>query len=139
MYSEKGIVIGLVHVLMPYMVLSIYSSLINRNPDLEKAAQNLGANLVKTFLRITLPLSLPGILAGTLIVLTLSASAFVTPSMLGGARVRVLPFVTYEQFMIFLNWPFGSAVGLLLLAITIGIVMFYQRWLERGRWAEVFR
>jgi putative spermidine/putrescine transport system permease protein len=139
MYSEKGIVIGLVHVLMPYMVLSIYSSLINRNMDLEKAAQSLGAHPVKTFFKITLPLSLPGILAGTLIVLTLSVSAFITPAMLGGTRVRVVPFVTYEQFMVLLNWPFGSVAALVLLAITVGIVMFYHRALERGRWAEVFR
>jgi putative spermidine/putrescine transport system permease protein len=139
MYSEKGIVIGLVHVLMPYMILSIYSSLINRNMDLEKAAQSLGAHPVKTFCKITFPLSLPGILAGTLIVLTLSVSAFITPAMLGGTRVRVVPFVTYEQFMVLLNWPFGSVAALVLLAITVGIVMFYHRALEHGRWAEVFR
>lgn len=139
MYSEKGIVIGLVHVLMPYMVLSIYSSLINRNMDLEKAAQSLGAHPIKTFFQITFPMSLPGILAGTLIVLTLSVSAFITPAMLGGTRVRVVPFVTYEQFMVLLNWPFGSVAALVLLAITTVIVMFYHRWLERGKWAEVFR
>ena len=139
MYSEKGIVIGLVHVLMPYMVLSIYSSLINRNRDLERAAQSLGAHPLTAFLRITLPLSLPGILAGTLIVLTLSVSAFVTPAMLGGTRVRVIPFVTYEQFMVLLNWPFGSVAAVVLLAITVSTVMLYHRWLERGKWAEVFR
>ena len=139
MYSEKGIVIGLVHVLMPYMVLSIYSSLINRNRDLERAAQSLGAPPLTSFLKITLPLSLPGILAGTLIVLTLSASAFVTPAMLGGTRVRVIPFVTFEQFLVLLNWPFGSVAAVLLLAITVSAVMLYHRWLEQGKWAEVFR
>lgn len=139
MYSEKGIVIGLVHVLMPYMVLSIYSSLINRNVDLENAARSLGATPAKAFYKITLPMSLPGILAGTLIVLTLSVSAFITPAMLGGTRVRVIPFVTFEQFMVLLNWPFGSVAAIILLAITVGIVTFYHRALERGRWAEVFR
>jgi putative spermidine/putrescine transport system permease protein len=139
MYSEKGIVIGLVHVLMPYMVLSIYSSLVNRNRDLERAAQSLGAHPVTTFLKVTLPLSLPGILAGTLIVVTLSVSAFVTPAMLGGTRVRVIPFVTYEQFMVLLNWPFGSVAAMVLLAIVVSAVMLYHRWLEHGKWAEVFR
>jgi putative spermidine/putrescine transport system permease protein len=139
MYSEKGIVIGLVHILLPYMVLSIYSSLINRNMDLENAAQCLGAHPVKVFLKITFPLSLPGILAGTLIVLTLSISAFITPAMLGGTRVRVVPFVTYEQFMVLLNWPFGSVAALVLLAITGIIVISYHKALEKSRWAEVFR
>ena len=71
--------------------------------------------------------------------LTLSVSAFVTPAMLGGTRVRVIPFVTYEQFMVLLNWPFGSVAAVVLLAITVSAVMLYHRWLERGKWAEVFR
>jgi putative spermidine/putrescine transport system permease protein len=135
MYSE-GIVIGLVHS-SPYMVLSFTPP---DQPEYGSRRQpNHRSHPVKTFFKITLPLSLPGILAGTLIVLTLSVSAFITPAMLGGTRVRVVPFVTYEQFMLLLNWPFGSVAALVLLTITVGIVMVYHRALEHGRWAEVFR
>lgn len=138
-YSETGIVIGLTHVLVPFMVLSIYASLQRRNPALVSAAQTLGAGPARAFLAVTLPLSLPGIVAGSVVVFTLSMSAFVTPAILGGTRVRVVAYLIYEEFLLSLNWPFGAALALLLVLITMVVVLGYNRWLERGRWAEVFR
>jgi putative spermidine/putrescine transport system permease protein len=138
-YSETGIVIGLTHVLVPFMVLSIYASLQRRNPALVAAAHTLGAGPVRAFLQVTLPLSLPGIVAGSVVVFTLSMSAFVTPAILGGTRVRVVAYLIYEQFLLSLDWPFGAALALLLVGITLVVVLVYNRWIERGRWAEVFR
>jgi putative spermidine/putrescine transport system permease protein len=138
-YSETGIVIGLTHVLVPFMVLSIYASLQRRNPALVSAAHTLGAGPVRAFLEVTLPLSLPGIVAGSALVFTLAMSAFVTPAILGGTRVRVVAYLIYEEFLLSLNWPFGATLALLLVLITMVVVVAYNRWLERGRWAEVFR
>jgi putative spermidine/putrescine transport system permease protein len=138
-YSETGIAIGLTHVLAPFMVLSIYASLQRRNPALVSAAHTLGAGPVRAFAEITLPLSLPGIVAGSVLVFTLSMSAFVTPAILGGTRVRVVAYLIYEEFLLSLNWPFGAALALVLVGITMGVVLAYHRWLERGRWGEVFR
>lgn len=138
-YSETGIVIGLTHVLVPFMVLSIYAALQRGNPSLVSAAATLGASPLRAFLEVTLPLSLPGIVAGSVVVFTLSMSAFVTPAILGGTRVRVVAYLIYEEFLLSLNWPFGAALALLLILITMVVVLAYNRWLERGRWAEVFR
>ncbi len=138
-YSETGIVIGLTHVLVPFMVLSIYASLQGRNPTLVPAAHTLGAGPARAFLAVTLPLSLPGIVAGSVVVFTLSMSAFVTPAILGGTRVRVVAYLIYEEFLLSLNWPFGAALALILVAISTLVVLGYNRWLERGRWGEVFR
>jgi putative spermidine/putrescine transport system permease protein len=66
-------------------------------------------------------------------------SAFVTPAVLGGSRVRVVAYVVYDEFLYMLNWPFGAAVALVLVAVTMTIVVVYHRLLERGRWKEVFR
>lgn len=138
-YSETGIVIGLTHVLVPFMVLSIYAALQRRDPSLVRAAQTLGAGPVRAFLSITLPLSLPGIVAGSVVVFTLSMSAFVTPAILGGTRVRVVAYLVYENFLFSLNWPFGAALAAVLVAVTMVVVVGYNRWVERGRFSEVFR
>jgi len=139
LYSETGIVIGLTHVLVPLMVLSIYASLQKRDPALVKAAESLGASPVRAFFEVTLPLSLPGILAGSVLVFTMSMSAFVTPAVLGGSRVRVVAYLVYEEFLQSLNWPFGAALALVLVVLTMTIVLVYNRLIERGRWKEVFR
>jgi putative spermidine/putrescine transport system permease protein len=139
LYSETGIVIGLTHVLVPMMVLSIYASLQRRDPALVRAAESLGACPLIAFLRVTLPLSLPGILAGSVLVFTMAMSAFVTPAVLGGSRVRVVAYLVYEEFLQMLNWPFGAALALVLVVLTMMIVLVYHRLMERGRWKEVFR
>lgn len=138
LFSELGIVIGLTHILLPYMVLSVAGALERIDPSLIRAAANLGADRLRTFLKVIFPLSLPGVLSGSVIVFSLSASAFVTPSMLGGPQVKVMSFLTYEQVAVLLNWPLGSAIAFILMAITGGLLVLYSRLLERGRYGVVF-
>lgn len=139
MYTELAVIVGMAHVYFPFMVLALLSSLQNIDPTLRLAANNLGAGRVRTFWRITLPLSLPGVLAGSMIVFCLSASAFVTPTVLGGPRVKVMAYMVWEQFLLILNWPLGAAIGFVLLVITTGLMLVYNRLLERGRFGIVFQ
>lgn len=133
MYSEAAVVVGLVNVFLPYMVLSIVASLQAIDPAVPRAAQSLGASAAQVFRRITLPLSLPGVVAGSLIVFCLGSSAFVTPALLGGAEIKVVAVVIYQQMMILQNWPFAAAIALGLVLIVLAIVALQVRLLERGR------
>lgn len=130
-FNQLGVVIGLVYILAPLLVLTIASVLQNIDISLEQAAEDLGANKIMTFLKVTLPLSLPGVVAGSLIVFTLSVSAYVTPAVLGGNKVKVLPMLIYEQYMSIFNWPFGGALAIVLLASTLILISIYTRYSEQ--------
>lgn len=133
MYTEAAVVIGLVNVFLPYMVLSIVASLQAIDPAVPRAARSLGATRAQVFRRVTLPLSMPGVVAGSLIVFCLGSSAFVTPALLGGAEIKVLATLIYQQMMILQNWPFAAAISLALLVIVLAIVALQVKLLERGR------
>jgi putative spermidine/putrescine transport system permease protein len=139
MFTELAVVIGLTHIFLPYMTLAIVSSLQTVDPALIRAARNLGASDTTAFLRIALPLSMPGVLAGSLLVFTLSNSAFATPALLGGPGAQVLSLLAYQQNLVLLNWSTGSAIGVILLVIVLTGVMLYTRALEGGRFRGVFR
>jgi putative spermidine/putrescine transport system permease protein len=139
LFSEIGVVIGLSNAYMPFMILSIATSLYNIDPSLEKAAAILGASPFRSFISITLPLSLPGIVSGMVLVFSMSMSAYVTPALMGGANVPMLPVVAYDQIIHLLRWTYGSAVSYILLGITLAIVTIFTRMMERGRYREVFR
>lgn len=139
LYTEPAIVLGLTHVFLSFMVLSIAAALDRIDPALLRAAQNLGASPRQAFVRVVLPLSLPGVAAGCLIVFTLATSAFITPALLGGPRVKVMSFLAYQQSLLLSDWPYGSAIAFVLLAITGTAVLLYLRLLERGRFGVVFR
>lgn len=139
LYTETAIVLGLTHVFLSFMVLSIAAALGRIDPALLRAAQNLGANERQTFVRVVLPLSLPGVAAGCLIVFTLATSAFITPALLGGPRVKVMSFLAYQQTLLLSDWPSGAAIAFVLLAITGAAVLVYLRVLEGGRFGVVFR
>lgn len=139
LYTETAIVVGLTHVFLSFMVLSIAAALERIDPALIRAAQNLGASERQAFLRVVLPLSLPGVAAGCLIVFTLATSAFITPALLGGPRVKVMSFLAYQQTLLLSDWPYGSAIAFVLLALTAAAVLVYLRLLERGRFGVVFR
>jgi putative spermidine/putrescine transport system permease protein len=119
LYTDGSVLVGMVHVLSPYMILSIFASLSTLDPALPDAAANLGASSWQTFLYITLPLSIPGIVAGATVVFTSSVSAYVLPLLLGGIDVKLVSTLLYQQVMILGNYPFGSA-----LAATIYILTF---------------
>jgi len=138
LYNELGVVIGLTDSFIAYMVLALATSLYSIDPSLNKAASILGASRTRTFFSVTLPLSLPGIVAGTTLVFSLSMSAFVTPALMGGTSVKVIPVLAYEQIMSTLNWPLGAALAFLLLGSTIMLVSLYTKLIENKRYKEVF-
>jgi len=139
MWSELGIEIGLVHSYLIFVILSVFTCLVGQDPLLRRAAANLGATGWQTFCRVTLPLSLPGVLAGSVIVFTLTMSAFVTPAVLGGRRVQMMSNVAYNQTVEMLNWPFGGAIALFLMLLTVVIVLAYQRFIVMGKWRIIFQ
>jgi len=133
LYTEFSVVIGMVHVLFPYMVLSIMGSLERIDPSVIRASQNLGASSIRTFFSIILPLTLPGIFAGSVMVFSLGVSSFVTPAILGGPQVKVMSFLTYEQVAVLLNWPYGSAIGFLLIFIATITIIIYSKLLTSSK------
>jgi putative spermidine/putrescine transport system permease protein len=138
MFTETGMIVALVHVLMPFMVLSVWAALQKLDPQIEHAALSLGASQATVLRRIVLPQIMPGILSGAIIVFALAASAFATPSIIGGRRLKVASTLAYDEFLNTLNWPLGAAVAVLLLIALVLIIVGSNRIVER-RYAEVFR
>lgn len=135
MYNKTGVMIGLIHIYMPFMVLSILGSLQSIDPDLERAARSLGAGTWKTLLRVTWPLSLPGVTSGAVLVFVLTVSAYVTPSLLGGYRVLTVPLLVVQTVQELFDWPLGSALAIVFFVITIAIVGVYLKimdWVMKG-------
>lgn len=121
LYNELGVVIGMVHVLMPYMVLPIYSAMKRVDPSLIQAAEGLGAPGWRIFLRIFLPLTAPGIFAGGILVFVLSLGFFITPALLGGGHVIMIAVLIEQQVHDILNWEFAGALATVLLVATLAI------------------
>ncbi|MCC6205745.1 MAG: ABC transporter permease [Hyphomicrobiales bacterium] len=122
MYTDTGIVIGLTHVLLVFMTLSVAASMQGIDANLSRAARSLGASPWTAFRKIVFPLTLPGLRTGCLLVFSLSMSAYATPVLIGGPRRKVLSFLIYQQSSGLLNWPFAAAMAVILLASTLGIV-----------------
>lgn len=138
LYNELGVVIGLADSLIVYMVLAIATSLYAVDASLYKAAGILGASRSRMFFSVTLPLSMPGIFAGTTLVFSLAMSAFVTPALMGGTSVKVMPVIAYEKMMAAYDWSLGAALAFLLLGSTLGLVALFTRLVETKRYKEVF-
>lgn len=138
MFTETGVVVALSHVLMPFMVLSVWTALQRLDPQVENAAISLGASPYKVLMRVVLPQVMPGVLSGGIIVFALAASAFATPAIIGGRRLKVASTLAYDEFLNTLNWPLGAAVAILLLIGLALIIVGANRFVER-RYAEVFR
>jgi putative spermidine/putrescine transport system permease protein len=133
LYGQTSIVIGLTYIMVPFMVLTVASVLQNVDRSLEEAARDLGAGAWTTFWRVTFPLSLPGVIAGSLIVFTLSVSAYVTPSILSGGRQNVTSMLIFQQYAAILNFQFGAALSVVLLVMTLILVGAYMFAADRGR------
>ncbi len=131
MYNEFGTVVALVHIYVPFMVLTLTGVIGRIDERLEQAARSLGAGRFRAFLEVTLPLSLPGILAGSLLVFALSISAYVTPSLMGGTDVLTLPMLIAQQVGTSFNPNFAGALGVILLLVSLIIVIAYNRILAR--------
>jgi putative spermidine/putrescine transport system permease protein len=130
-YTTFAIVIALVHVMLPFMVIPVWTALQKLDPQTEQAALSLMASPATTLRRIVLPQIMPGALSGSLMVFGLSASAFAIPGLLGGRRLKVAATAVYDQFLGSLNWPLGATIALLLLAANLIIMLTYYRMLER--------
>lgn len=129
LYNELSVVIAMTHVLLPYMILPIWAALRTIPRDLPMAAQSLGADGVRTFFLVILPLSLPGVASGVLMVFILSLGFYVTPALVGGPETLMIATLIGQQTTELLNWPFAGALAALLLAITLLLVAVFNRFL----------
>ena len=127
LHNFTGVLIGMVHVLLPYMVLPIYGAVRRLDPAIVAAAQGLGASNWRIFWRIYVPLTLNGIFAGSVLVFVLSLGFFITPALLGGGRVIMIAVLIEQQVRETLNWPFAAALSAVLLAFTFAVYALAQR------------
>jgi len=127
MYNTFGVIVGLVQITLPFMVLSLIGIIKAIHPSLEEAARSLGASRRQAFFSIVLPLSMPGILAGTLLVFALSISSYVVPALMGGWKVIVLPIHIYQQIAEVGRWQFGAAIAVVLFITSIIAVAIYHQ------------
>ena len=136
LFHEAGVAIGLILVPLPFMIFPIYSVLKNIEGNLETAAASLGANRARTFLYVTLPLSLPGILAGAVLVFLFDLTAYVIPGMLGGGYFNMIANAVFEQAMAVLDKRFAAAISMSLLLVTLAILYLIHAVGSRIRKAE---
>tara|TARA_B100000029_G_C17425079_1_gene905765 strand:- start:160 stop:1044 length:885 start_codon:yes stop_codon:yes gene_type:complete len=127
MYNKLGVVIGLVQFSLPFMVLSLIGIIRGISPSVVEASRSLGASPSKTFWSIILPLSMPGILAGTLLVFAISISSYIVPALMGGWKVMMMPLHVYQQVAEMGKWQFGSAIAVVLFMTSLISVLVYQR------------
>jgi putative spermidine/putrescine transport system permease protein len=135
LYTEIAVVVALVHVMMPFMVIAVWTSLQKLDAGVENAALSLGASPFATLRRVVLPQVMPGVLSGSLIVFGLSASSFAIPGLLGGRRLKMVATVVYDEYLHELNWPLGATVALVLLAANLVVMLSLNRVVE-GRYKK---
>ncbi|ERP88515.1 ABC transporter permease [Labrenzia sp. C1B10] len=133
LYNEPTVILGLVHFLLPFMVLNVYVALEGIDVSLEDAACSLGSTRWQAFREVTLPLSLPGLAAGGLLCFVLSAGTYITPLVLGGPTDAMFANLVFEAIITQLNWPLGSALSLMLLAVLGALVLIYNHYLGMGQ------
>lgn len=127
MYNFLGVVLGLVQFALPFMILTLMGVIRGINPSLEEAARSLGASRRRAFFRVTLPMSMPGILAGSLLVFSLSISSYIVPALMGGFRVGVLPVHIFQQVADGARFQFGATIAVILFLLSAGAVAVYLR------------
>lgn len=121
--STGAIIVGLAHSLLPFGVLTILAALNGINPNLERAALSLGASRTRTFLSVTLPLSMTGVMAGFLLSFALSISAYATPTILGGPATETIATLIYKFMVALMDWSIGSALGALLIVASLALIL----------------
>lgn len=125
--TTGGVIAGMAHILLPFMVLPLYAVMRRIDPEYGRAAANLGASPTAAFLRIFVPLSLPGVLAGCLLVFILALGFYITPALLGGLRDQMISQLIVQQIQQRLDWGFGTAMSVLLVGITLVILFIASR------------
>jgi len=139
-YTDGAIILGMVYIFIPFMFLPVYASVEKLDWSLVRASQDLGANGIQTFFRIILPLTLPGIVGGSIIVFIPALGNFIVPAVLGGAKVLMLGNLIEQQFLSARNWPFGSALAMLVMASVLLLLYLYIRFeARRGDEAPAIR
>jgi spermidine/putrescine transport system permease protein len=127
LYTPTAVMIGMVYEFLPFMVLPLYTSLEKIENSLLEAAADLGAPPWRAFLRVTLPLSVPGMIAGTILVFIPAMGMFVLPDLMGGAKTLLIGNVIRNQFLTARDWPFGAAASMILMLMTLALTLYYTR------------
>ncbi|PBP61338.1 ABC transporter permease [Pseudomonas syringae] len=135
LYTPFAVVIALVHVMLPFMIIPVWTSLQKLDPTAEQAALSLGATQAKVMRLIVLPQVMPGVLSGSLIVFGLAASSFAIPGLLGGRRLKMVATVIYDQYLSELNWPMGATLAVALLLVNLLVMLSWNRMIE-GRYKK---
>jgi putative spermidine/putrescine transport system permease protein len=135
LYTPFAVIIALVHVMLPFMIIPVWTSLQKLDPAAEHAALSLGASQAKVMRLVVLPQVMPGVLSGTLIVFGLSASSFAIPGLLGGRRLKMVATVVYDQYLAELNWPMGATIAVALLLVNLLVMLSWNRMVE-GRYKK---
>lgn len=139
-YTDGAIILGMVYIYIPFMFLPVYASVEKLDWALIRASQDLGANAVQTFIRVVLPLTMPGVIGGSIIVFIPALGNFVVPAVLGGAKVLMLGNLVEQQFLAARNWPFGSALAMLVMTAVLIMLFFFVRYeTRRGDDAPILR
>lgn len=126
-YTETAVLIGMAYILLPFMFLPIYASVEKLDHSLIEASSDLGARPYQTFFKVVLPATLPGIAAGAVLVFIPSLGNFIVPDILGGAKVMMIGNLIEQQFLSARNWPFGSALSVMIMLVMFGLIVFYLR------------
>jgi len=127
LYTRGGLIVALANVQLPLMALPIITALQKLDPNLEDASSALGASAFRTFFKITLPLTLPGIVAGCLLTFAATITAFISQSLIGGGRMLFMPMYIYQQASTLQNWPFAAAISLVFLVAVLVCVTLINR------------
>lgn len=133
LYTQGSVIMGMIHFLLPYMILNIYVSLEGIDRNLISAARTLGCTQGQAFREVVLPLSLPGLMAGLLLCFVLAAGSYVTPQVLGSTRDALFGNLIYDTIMTQLNWPLGSTLSIVLLVLLGIVAMIYSRYMGLSR------
>jgi len=131
MYNEFGVIVGLVHINLPFMILPLLGALQGINPALEEAARSLGARRLTVMRRIVVPLAIPGIQSGAILVFVLAASSYVTPVLLGGSRVKLMATMVVQQLAETFLWPLGCALAIVLASVGALAVFAWAHFTQR--------
>ena len=138
MYTEFTVIVGFIHVFLPYMILNIYVSLEGIDQNLEPAARTLGATPWQAFKEVTLPLSVPGLAAGCLLVFVLTGGSYVTPLILGGPSDFLFGNLVYDAVVTELNWPMGATLSFALLLFLGSVVVLYSKLMGMDQLSKAF-
>jgi spermidine/putrescine transport system permease protein len=128
LYNDRAVLTGLVYIFLPFMILPLFTIIEKLDWSLLEAASDLGANDIRTFFHITLPLTMPGIVAGSILVFIPAFGSFVIPAILGGSKSMMIGNLIENQFKESRNWPFGAASAVVIILFALAAILIYTRW-----------